>query len=249
MGAFLRRIVIAQQFSAPGGEVRAALEDDFHHFRVAIQHDREQVLQVHGRADRHPYTLCRSATDRLLDLVGMRLDRVASAVGRVTDASQQCTHLLDLAGLAIAVAAAGTSRREYELEVTDRVVGRCTATLALDGEPLLRWELQDTTVTRPAPFTGISLREGLARWALETLPADLAEATIVLRRGALISLGRQKDLDAQQHAEPTGRCHAQQPQRAAQALRVVGSTWDFSARRSALCEDDTDWLAFAEAAA
>lgn len=245
MGSFHRRIVLAQHFKTSGGEVRAALEDDFHHFRVAIEHDGARVLSIHGDALRNPYTLCPSAGDRLDDLIRMPLNEVAGAVTRATDASQQCTHQLDLAGLAIALAATGGARRQYDIEVTDRVESRCTATLARDGEPLLRWEVEDTTITGPAPFEGVSLQAGLARWAIQTLPVDVAEATIVLRRGAVISRARNKNLDVQIHAMPTGRCHAQQPERAAQALRVIGSTWDFSGRPHALCADDAEWLALA----
>lgn len=242
MGSFRRRIVISQSTRPLDGEVRAALEDDFHHFRVIVEHTAGQVRKVHGNAVRHPYTLCPSAIGRLSDLHGMPLERVASAVARATDATEQCTHLLDLAGLAIVAAASGTGRRQYDIEVSDRVDGCCTATLDRDGQRLLHWTLDGTTITGPEPFAGVSLREGLARWALQTLPADLAEATIVLRRGAVISLGRHKNLDAQTHARPTGYCHAQQPRHAEQALRVVGSTWDFSERPDALCADDADWL-------
>lgn len=246
MGSFHRRIVVATCHRASAGTVRAALEDDFHHFRVEVTHEVEHVVHLQGTAVRHPYSLCASATDPLTQLVGMRLDRVASAVTRATDASAQCTHLLDLAGLAIAAAATRSARRQYDIEVPDRVDGRTTAVLSRDRQPLLRWELHDTTITAPVPFVGISLQQGLARWALEMLSPDLAEAAIVLRRCAVISLGRHKNLDAQRHAVPTGRCHAQQPQRAALALRIVGSTWDFSARAGELCRSDAGWLAFAD---
>lgn len=245
MGSFHRHIVIAHLHRASGGEVRAALEDDFHHFRVAVEHEFEQVVRIRGDAVRHPYSLCASATGPLLQLVGMPLDRIASSAMRATDAAGQCTHLLDLAGLAVAAAANETSLRRYEIEVPDRIDGRTTARLSRDGMPLLAWELQETTILGPAPFAGVSLQHGMARWALETLSAELAEAAIVLRRGAVISQGRSLNLDAQVHARPTGRCYAQQPQRAEQALRVVGSTWDFSARSADLCSGDAGWLSFA----
>jgi hypothetical protein len=45
-----------------------------------------------------------------------------------------------------------------------------------------------------------------------------------------------------------GGCWAWQPERSAQATRVVGSTWDFTERREDLTRDDQDWLAFADAA-
>lgn len=246
MGSFRRRIVISHRSGASGGEVRAALEDDFHHFRVAVDHELEQVLNIRGGALRNPYSLCPAAADQLPRLVGMRLDKVTSAVTRATDAAEQCTHLLDLAGLAIAAAAARRARRQYDIEVADRVDGRTQAQLRCDGHPLLSWQVHDTTISGPAPFAGVSLRHGLARWALDTLVPDEAEAAIVLRRCAMISLGRLKNLDAQPHAMPTGHCFVQQPARAEQAIRIVGSTWDFSARARELCADDADWLAFAD---
>jgi len=244
MGSFRRRIVVNHRFLVQGGEVRATLEDDFHHFRVVVQYEFEQVTHVSGQALRHPYTLCPSALGQLPSLAGMRLDGVASSVTRATDAAQQCTHLLDLAGLAVAAAAHRRSHRQYDIEVSDRVEGCTSALLRCDGLPLLQWDVQDTTITGPAPFVGVSLRHGLARFALETLAPDEAEAAIVLRRCAMISLGRQKNLDAMVHAVPTGHCYVQQPERAEQALRVVGSTWDLTNRAAELCASDAPWLAW-----
>ena len=108
---------------------------------------------------------------------------------------------------------------------------------------MLAWELIDTTIAGPEPFAGVSLRKGMAAWAFEHLPEEEAEAALVLRRCALISLGRAKNLDAQVHAEPTGRCFVQQPVRADQGLRIVGSIIDFSGSANALCATDREWLA------
>jgi len=246
MGSFRRRIVIVHRTEGNGGEARAVLEDDFHHFLVTLRHESEHVVHVGGSGARHPYSLCPAAAGELSRLVGMRLSEVASAVSRVADASEQCTHLFDLAGLAQAAAASGRARRQYDIDVPDRVDERTRARLLRDEAPLLLWELDGTVVTGPALYSGISLRDGWARWALATLRVDEAEAAIVLRRCALISIGRGKRLDEQVHAQPTGRCFAQQPARAEQALRVVGSTWDFSERAGALCANDADWLAFRE---
>lgn len=242
MGSFKRRVVIVHRALSQGGEARAVLEDDFHHFRVVVRHEVEHVVHVEGEALRTPYTLCQGALAPLKQLVGMRLGTVASAVARATDASLQCTHLLDLAGLAIAAAAAGRARRQYDIDVPDRVDGVTAPRLQRDGRPLLSWQVRDATLTAPTACAGVSLRQGFARWALGTLGADEAEAAIALRRCALISLGRQKNLDAQSHAMPTRRCYAQQPERATLALRVVGSTWDFTTRADVLCADDAAWL-------
>jgi len=222
--------------------VRAALEDDFHHFRVELHARAGVISAIAAQAPRHPYSLCPSAAQPLQRLVGTALTRQAHALGRAVDPREQCTHLLDLAGLAAAAAARGVHERRYDIEVPLRQDGRTQARLARDGEPLLCWDVLELTVTGPDPYTGFDLRQGMASWALANLAEEEAEAALVLRRGAAISMGKGKPLDAQVHAVATGRCYAQQAERAPLALRQVGSTWDFTARASALCMDDVAWL-------
>jgi hypothetical protein len=176
-------------------------------------------------------------------LVNAPLNGLAHSVMRVTDPSEQCTHLMELAGLAIAAAARSIAQRWYDIAVPRRVAGRTLATLDRDGRRVLAWELVDTTITAPAPFQSVSLRKGMAAWALANLSEDEAEAALVLRRCALISLGRAMNLDAQVHAEPTGRCFVQQPERSPQGLRIAGSIIDFSQAAQDLCAKDRDWLA------
>lgn len=223
--------------------LRAALEDDFHHFRVELHAQGGVVSSIGAHAPRHPYSLCPSAAQALQQLVGTTLPRHAHALGKAVDPREQCTHLLDLAGLTAAAAARGVRDRRYDIEVPLRQDGRTQARLARDGVPLLCWDVLDLAVTGPDPYTGFDLRQGMARWALAHLPEDEAEAALVLRRCAAISMGKGKPLDEQVHARATGRCYAQQPIRAALALRQVGSTWDFTASADALCADDAAWLA------
>lgn len=243
MQRFRRRIELAGQQDGAGGQVRAVLEDDFHHFRVVVEHRDGSVSAVRGETPRHPFTACPGATSELDRLAGMRIDHVAHSVTLHTDPSQQCTHMFDLAGLAIALAARGERYRRYDIDVPRHVDGRSHALLRCNGTLVLDWEVEGSTILGPAPYAGVDMRQGMARWALGTLPVAEAEAALVLRRCALISLGRLKDLDREPHAHLSGRCYAQQPERAPQAIRIVGSTWDFSARPQALCQDDQAWLA------
>lgn len=239
---FRRRVGIHSTGDATRGEVRACLEDDFHHFRVRIVHVNGMVRHVEGWAVRHPYSTCPLAATQLARLVNAPLNGLAHSVMRVTDPSEQCTHLMELAGLAIAAAARKIALRWYDIEVPRRMAGRTLATLDKDGAPLLAWELLDTTIAGPAPFQGVSLRKGMAAWAFANLADEEAEAALVLRRCALISLGRAMNLDAQVHAEPTGRCFVQQPERAEQGLRILGSIIDFSEAAKDLCATDREWL-------
>jgi hypothetical protein len=242
LAVFRRRIRIQVQGDAQHGEARAALEDDFHHFRVRIQVLKGQVSHTEGVAVRRPYTRCGEAGEQLQALVGMPLNTVSNAVTRVTDARLQCTHQFDLAGLAIATLARGEAQRDYAVAVPRRVNGRTQLLLDRDGAPCLQWQLQDDVIEGPAPFVGVSLREGFARWALQQLDETTAEAALVLRRCAVISLGRTINLDERASAMPWARCFVEQPERAPTALRMVGSTWDFSERPRALLADDLAWL-------
>ncbi|CAI9907548.1 DUF2889 domain-containing protein [Pseudomonas aeruginosa] len=240
---FRRRVEIVSTPQDATREVRAALEDDFHHFRVWLRHSDGMVREIGGEAVRYPYSACPQASGQLEQLIGMPLSHIAHSVTRQTDAQHQCTHLLDLAGLAIANAARGTLRRCYDVQVPDRVDEHTTPILLRDGRLLLSWDVRGSIIQGPAPYCGVNLRKGMARWALSHLPEEDAEAALLLRRCTQISLGRQHPLDSQVHASSTSLCFSQQPARAAQALRIKGSTWDFSDTAARLCSGDQDWLA------
>ncbi|MBY0240210.1 MAG: DUF2889 domain-containing protein [Burkholderiaceae bacterium] len=243
MPSFRRTIQITTRLTAPGdGSARAALEDDFHHFRVELAFSGGVVTHAQGSGLRIPYTGCASAGAVLAGLAGMRLDRVANSVTRATDASLQCTHQLDLAGLALAAAARGIAQRRYDIAVPRRIGKHTSGRIDRDGVTVLDWHIDGETIVAPPEHAGISLRDGFARWALTTLQEDVAEAALILRRCLMISRGRERDLDLLPHAESSGRCFAQQPARAATALRVVGSTWDFTERAGELCADDQAFL-------
>ncbi|MBS0349175.1 MAG: DUF2889 domain-containing protein [Proteobacteria bacterium] len=244
MKVFRRRVEIRSRSTTEEGEVRAALEDDFHHFRAVAHHRHGIVTAVEGSSPRHPFTACPAAAGQLEALVGMPLTVVANSVIRYVDASLQCTHLLDLAGLAIATMASGLARRGYQIEVPRSELGVTSAHLVRDDGYHLDWQLDGQMIVAPEPFSGLSLREGFARQILSILSTEEAEAALVLRRCAVIGAGRLKDIDLEPHAKPTGRCYSQQPERAPLAIRIVGSTQDFTDSPTALCREDTYWLAF-----
>src|SRR5690606_37127516 len=237
---FRRRVEIHTQHN---GEVRAALEDDFHHFRVSIQHQHGTATAVKGYAVRYPFTACPAAAKPLESLIGMSLSDIAHSVTRVTDSRHQLTHMLDLAGLAIAAAWRSTVHRAYDIPIARRVAGRTAPQLLRDGQLALQWLTQGPLIESPALYAGVDLNHGMAGWAIKTLPPEEAEAALLLRRCTIISRGREFDLDAEQHARSTGLCFAQQPERAEHALRMKGSTQDFTGRGDQLCAEDRDWLA------
>ncbi len=244
-GALHRRIIIASKFSAPGcGSARAVVEDDFHNFRVTVDFKDEVITHATGTGIRYPYTACPAAGDELQLLATMKLSRVSTEVYKFTEARTHCTHMLDLAGIAISAAARGIKQRTYDIQIPDRHDSRTNPAIYRDGVQVVAWEVDQTTIHAPATYEGISYRHGFASWARKTLSVDEAEAALALRRALIISVGRTKKLDEQMHAVPTGYCFAQQPDRAETALRIKGSTQDFTNRADQLCAGDAEWIAF-----
>ena len=182
--------------TAAPGLASAELVDDFHHFRVRLHHNGGHVQRVEAESVRYPWTTCPAAGGRLSALEGMPLSPRASAVGEWTRARENCTHMFDLAGLAVAHAASTREQREYLAIVPDRVEGLTRPTLQRDGVLVQAWTLRGGTITDPPPYAGRRLRDRFISWADESLDADEAEAATVLRRACYISYGRQQDLSA-----------------------------------------------------
>lgn len=231
-GAMHRRVLL----EADGMRVNAALEDDFHHFALWLDHDGRRVTKIEGRALRNPWTSCPSAAGQLEQLVGCPLSaRPLDGAGHI-DAKQQCTHQYDLALMALAQAARG-GRREYLATVTDPVDGRSSAVLARDGQPCLHWTMDGSVIVEGSHLLGENLRK-LDMVALGAGDPDLAEAVMLLRRTVMVGGGRAIDFDQFASLEVfghmTGACYAFQPERLAEGKRKVGSVRDFTGRTAQL---------------
>lgn len=235
-GCYRRAIVL----EADGAEVRGELADDFHHFAVRLRHDRERAIEVHGEDVRVPWATCPGAVEPLRRMEGTPLDRSLPDLVRHTDARAQCTHLHDLACLAVAhaarVAEGGQATRRYDVAVPDREAGATRARLARDGEPLATWHVAGLGLdhVEPPPLAGMPLRgAGFHRFLAGLADPDLAEAAWVFQRAIFISMGRQWDFDrmdgAWHFAGVVGSsCHTFDPGRIGEARRRHGSVRDFA---------------------
>jgi hypothetical protein len=226
------------RLDAHGRQVVGELADDAQHFRVRLRHDGTRVISLDGEAVRHPWSTCAEAREPLRDLEGMRLSRRCTAVGEVSNARQHCTHWFDLAGLAVAHAAAARASREYRCAVWGAPGEVTTATLERDGEPLLVWRLEGMTIRGAAPFDGRTLKGEFLAWAEAELEPDLAEAAIVLRRASYIAPVRFYDLDRFDSPGAVhtvaGQCFTYTDGVAQRAQRQRGSKRDYTSRPEAL---------------
>jgi len=225
-GRFRRAI----RLRAEPGRATAEVEDDFHHFAVTVLHDGQRVTDAAGQAVRYPWSQCPMATGALPALAGLAVTTDATAVYRHLDPLGQCTHMLEIAGLAIAEAARGLGARRYDVAVTDPVEGRVEAELLCDAAPLARWVLQDGVIVEPAERRG-QRPGGFRSSALRDLPHAEAETLLILRRALHLAGARGLDVDRFPTAAAMGRppaCFVFRPGVAERAQRRYGSVRDFS---------------------
>ncbi len=220
------------------GEHRVAGEliDDFHHFRAEFDVMPGHVIAARGTALRYPWGTCPGAIGGLAEFVGPTPGRSGREVAAHTTRLRHCTHLRDVAALALARWARGESSAIYSILVADPVLGPTTASIARDGHRLVEWQLEGLCIQSPGRWAGCSLGRGAA--FAERLVAEVSEeeveALLLLQRSCLIALGRQYDLDTCRHAtdvpgSPTGACFTYANTVGPEATRVPGATLEFAA--------------------
>lgn len=251
-GGCARRLIDLRR-EGPGTAV-GWLEDDFHHFGVTIEHNEAGIItDVRGAAPRFPFTTCPAAALSLKGMIGHKLSPRSSDVGAMVSMRHNCTHMFDLAGLVMALAATGTDHRRYEVTTTDRdivqweaglrrLLGPGVAKLWQDSELVLEWQIDRREITGPAEWAGQSLTEGF-RERTEALPPAQAEQATVLRRAILISSGRTLDPDLYPRATDRGQsgvCHTFREENRVNALRMFGSTRNYEDSSSGMLSHLTE---------
>jgi len=235
--AYRRRIRI----TTAAGQARADLEDDPHRYGVIVAHDGQRALSVRGLTLRTPWTLCKDAAAMLAKAEGVPLGTEFGEFYQQVDASLQCTHMADLAALAIAHAGHGTARRQYDVEVTGPATGeRQFAAMEVDGAAYLNWTIEGTRIVSPGRYAGEDLRTMMRAVHAAGDPSH-TEAIQVLRRAVFVARSRRLDLDKLRNAAETGHvpgaCYVFQPGLSEHALRIRGATRDFTHRREQMLID------------
>ena len=173
--------------------VVAWLEDPFHHFGLTLETRNGAVRAVRVRVIRLPWTTCAEAADPLRAIEGRPLIRRPSELSRELPMGDHCTHLFELAALAMTHAAQDRHDLRYDAVVAGEPIAagpsrRLEATLAANGRRRLRWTLAGDVISAPLPAAGRSLTRGFHAW-LDQMSDEEAEHAWVLRRAAWLSLG------------------------------------------------------------
>jgi hypothetical protein len=238
-GTYRRRVLVrSEQYFAS-----ADMEDDPHRFGVDVHHDGSRVVRVVGRAIRVPWSTCPFAAAELSSLAETPLLRSPFDVLRQIDVRKQCTHMADMAAMAIAAAARGVRCRQFDIALRlavgndDERLGH----LAVDVESADEWLINHGVIEKPARYSGINLTHS-SKWIDQyNFSDDERDELFVMRRAHLVSGGRRFDLDEfplpADSPQQANVCFTYQAGRSADARRQIGSTRDFTRFESALLAD------------
>lgn len=222
-------------------EVRVEMEDLAHGMVCVIEHDGERVTGLRPEFRRFPMTTCVGAGKPLEALVGIPIGSDFSTFFAGGRARQNCTHMFDLAWLGVVHAARGETVRDYVMEVPDDSAEGRPAKLRRDGEVVLQWQLENSTVVGPAPFAGRHLFQGFTSWALQHFAGDELEAILVLQKACFVAQSRRYalpggPLSAVEQQTNAGVCYGYGRERIAVAVRLEGTRRDFTDHPERLLE-------------
>ncbi|WP_446325530.1 hypothetical protein [Blastomonas sp. CACIA14H2] len=218
------------------GRVDAALEDMRHAMTCTLEHDGSVVTAVTAGFHRYTLQLCPGASEPLQALVGLPLDMPVQDLFAHGRTRQNCTHMLDLAWLAMRHAARGDAEWIYSIAIPDRVSGPMRGTLSRNGAVVQDWQVEDNTIVSPAALAGQSISGGLTRWLTTEsgLPDLVIEECLVLHKGFFMVGARrfampEGELPEGYRKAVTGVCYGYAAERIETAVGLEGMGRDFSA--------------------
>ena len=200
------------------GRLRARMVDNVHDLSLTIDHDGTTITAVTAKAVRIPWTTCPGAMAQFQQIVGAAIDQ--SSPGGV-DKSRQCTHLFDLARIAISKA---DVPGEHALDVhvaPTHAPSVLVAWALIDGREILRWRVADGHILSPDPFSGHAI-SGSAAWLGAVDDEDVRVAALQIKRALLVYFGTRESEQmryASELAGMTGVCFSFQPENLKNARR------------------------------
>nr|WP_314445705.1 DUF2889 domain-containing protein [uncultured Sphingomonas sp.] len=212
--------------------VDGTLSDNNHAMWVRLAHADGIVTAITGGFTRWPTTGCPGAVGVLQELVGVPVSATRDQLVANGRARRNCTHLYDVALLALAMANRLPGDRLWDAVVPDAAEGRTVATLSLDGKEVLQWPLDEQVIVPPGDQPQ-SLLKGFARWAAARYDGDLLEGATILRMAAFTARARahitdNKPFPLRDFPERRGACFAYSDPQVATAVHRQGVVRDFS---------------------
>jgi len=180
---------------AHGLQVDVDLEDNNHAFRLRLRHDGSAVTAVEVDSVRHPFGTCPEAVRPLQLIVGHRLADGVKALRDRLSPGEHCTHMFDMAMLAVAHAGGGDEQFEYDIAVHDETDAPARAEIRRNGTLVHAWTVRARAIVTPVELAGRPMMRGFHAWASETFEGDALEAAGALQRGYFVAQARRYRFD------------------------------------------------------
>lgn len=236
-GALRRRIRLVNR----PGAVAAALDDNHHAMHAVLYHDGVRVTDIDAALIRMPTTVCPGAALAIRELAGMRLDTPMAVLYGDDRPRRNCTHLFDLAVLAMAQARrTGEDARVYDAVIPDETTAPAVIELQCNGARLLAWTVSQGTLVAPEKWRGKPMVSGFAAWAVQAMTGETLEAAMVLHKAYFVSRGRRFYVGGAtgrpltENKRMMGVCYAYGPERAEAGTFLGDHVRDFSQRIDAM---------------
>ena len=229
-GTCRRRILLRQEER----QVFASLDDNYHEMTCHLSHDDRVVTDVTAETLRIPTSACPGAAAVLRELIGMPLNIDMAALYGGGRSRRHCTHLFDLAALAIAHVGRQEANRRYEVNVPDGGGGPVTIEVWCDRQLVHAWQVQDDHIVSPPELAQLPLLTGFMAWAVRHFRDHNLEAAAVLSKTYLIANGRRYQTEAfagqsiRINGQMTGLCHSYSREQVDQATFLSGNVRDYS---------------------
>lgn len=228
-GIFRRRFRLVGE----EGSVTAVLNDDFHAMWCRIGHDHVTVRSVEADTIRIPKSTCPGAVLPLQELVGTALHSDRKSFYGAGRTARNCTHLLDLAHLAILRAGRGRFEQIFDIVMPDAVDDVGGVQVWIDGVLVHDWSLHGDEIVAPATFAGRRLFAGFSGWAASQFEGDALDGALMTQKTYFVSRGRryivdQLGLATNVEAEREGNCYSFSEPQLSVAHDLIGYVRDYS---------------------
>jgi hypothetical protein len=211
------------------GVVEAELEDNFHHFALALTLDGSRISGVQPTGVRPPWDTCMSGATGVRLLHGMDLSMARDTKTWRSDPSMHCTHMADLTVIAVAHALDAQPLR-YDMLVRPPDATVRDAWLFINGVETVEVHLDGEVATGPAVFgDGVNISSSsFGAWARAHLDSEWMEPYMAFRRALHIGRGAMFDFDAVAVAGdlngPDSTCFTYRPGIGERAKRIRGNS-------------------------
>jgi hypothetical protein len=229
-GVFRRRIRLTKTATS----VVAELEDCSHAMRLTLHHHNGVISGIEGEVLRAPVNTCAEAPTRLQEFVGHALNGSNDVWIKQIDPSQQCTHLHDIALMAISHAQGDDPVRQLDIAITDEANSVMNAEILLNGAAIHRWQVKNREIIAPEKLKGKPLFKGFIPWVREELSSEEQVCALAMQRGLLVSNARRWDMPSV-YGKPADTfgpgkniCYSYSETRIHSAWRSVDSVRDFT---------------------